>query len=282
MSASAEQNRSLNFDDALLEIKNVTLRFGGLTAVSELSMKVPRGSIVGLIGPNGAGKTTVFNVVTGFYKPTDGIVEFDGKKLTGLKPHKVCEAGLARTFQNIRLFYNETVLENVMIGAYVRQKGAWWQNIIPFTFPGAAKEEKDIESASLNLLARLGLDSQADAVSSSLPYGAQRRLEIARALATRPKFLLLDEPAAGMNPQESQELLEFIRRLRDEFDLTILLIEHDMKVVMGVCEYIWVLDRGALIAEGSPEVIKASPKVIEAYLGKEGLVAGASEEAANA
>jgi branched-chain amino acid transport system ATP-binding protein len=255
--------------NAILEINNVTLRFGGLVAVGGLSIKVPEGSITGLIGPNGAGKTTVFNVVTGFYKPTEGTVGFRGRTLTGLPPHKVCEAGLARTFQNIRLFHNETVLENVMIGAHLRQKGKWWQTLVPFVFPGAEREEKEIRASSMDLLSRLGLAAQAGAVSSSLPYGAQRRLEIARALATRPKFLLLDEPAAGMNPQESAELLSFIRRLRDEFELTILLIEHDMKVVMGVCEHIWVLDRGTLIAEGSPGDIRSNSRVIEAYLGKD-------------
>ncbi|MDR3230066.1 MAG: ABC transporter ATP-binding protein [Synergistaceae bacterium] len=250
----------------VLRIREMTLRFGGLVAVNDLSMDIAGGSITGLIGPNGAGKTTVFNVVTGFYKPTKGVVEFMGQPLTGLPPHRVCAAGLSRTFQNIRLFQNETVLQNVMIGSYVRQKGAWWQTL--FAFPAAVREEREIRERSLELLGHLGLAGQADAVSSSLPYGAQRRLEIARALATQPKFLLLDEPAAGMNPQESEELLNFIRRLRDEFDLTILLIEHDMKVVMGVCEDIWVLDRGLLIANGTPSEIRANPQVIEAYLGQ--------------
>jgi branched-chain amino acid transport system ATP-binding protein len=257
-----------NVKTSVLEIERVSIRFGGLVAVDDLSISVPEGSITGLIGPNGAGKTTVFNVVTGFYKPTSGSVSFMGRTITGLPPHKVCETGLSRTFQNIRLFHSETVLENVMVGSYVRQKAAWWENLSPFVFRCAAKEAREMRESSLVLLASLGLSAQADAVSSSLPYGAQRRLEIARALATRPKFLLLDEPAAGMNPQESEELLNFIRKLRDDFDLTILLIEHDMKVVMGVCEHIWVLDGGVLIAEGSPKEIQGNHRVIEAYLGK--------------
>ena len=256
-----------NFE-RILEIERVSMKFGGLSAVNDVSFKIPKGSITGLIGPNGAGKTTVFNIITGFYKPTSGSVSFMGKTLTGLPPHKVCETGLARTFQNIRLFHNGTVLQNVMIGNYVRQKGAWWESLTPLVFRCAAMEEREIRHASLALLDRLGLAEQADTVSSSLPYGAQKRLEIARALATKPKFLLLDEPAAGMNPQETAELLSFIRRLRDEFELTILLIEHDMKVVMGVCEHIWVLDMGALIAEGSQKEIQGNQKVIEAYLGK--------------
>jgi branched-chain amino acid transport system ATP-binding protein len=260
-------------EDAALTLNNVVVRFGGLTAVDGVSMSVKRGAIVGLIGPNGAGKTTAFNVVTGFYKPFSGYVEFTPPnappmKITGFEPHKICAAGIARTFQNIRLFGNGTVLENVMTGAYVRQKSKWWMNILPI-FPGAIREEREIRRHAAELLERLGLTVSMDTRAASLPYGAQRRLEIARALATKPSFLLLDEPAAGINPQESAELLSFIRTLRDEFDLSILLIEHDMKVVMGVCEHIWVLDEGRLIADGDSAAIRGNPRVIEAYLGKE-------------
>lgn len=252
-------------NELLLDVRHVTMRFGGITAVNDLSMQLPKGSITGLIGPNGAGKTTAFNVISGFYTPQEGDILFKGRSVKGFPPHRICKAGMARTFQNIRLFGSESALENVMVGCQVRRKSQWWTPI----FGLARREESDIREKARALIHRLALDAYVNEKASSLPYGAQRRLEIARALATSPDFLLLDEPAAGMNPQESTELMHFIRHIRDEFDLTILLIEHDMKVVMGVCEYIWVLEYGQLIAEGDPEAIRNNPRVIEAYLGED-------------
>ena len=253
--------------DAILKTEEVVIKFGGLTAVSGFSIEAERGSISSLIGPNGAGKTTCFNIITGFYKPTSGRVIFNGKDVTGMPPHLVCKTGIARTFQNIRLFTGGTVLQNVMTACWVRQRAPWWS--APLQLPIFRREEREIRDRSMEPLAAVGLDGLAEEVATGLPYGAQRRLEIARALATGPELLLLDEPAAGMNPQESLELMDFIRDIRDRFKVTILMIEHDMKVVMGVSEWIRVLDYGQLIAEGTPDEIKKNPRVIEAYLGKE-------------
>ena len=253
--------------DAILRTEDVVIKFGGLTAVSGFSIEAERGSISSLIGPNGAGKTTCFNIITGFYKPTSGRVIFNGKDVTGMPPHLICKTGIARTFQNIRLFTGGTVLQNVMTACWVRQRAPWWS--APLQLPIFRREEREIRERSMELLAAVGLDGLAEEVATGLPYGAQRRLEIARALATGPELLLLDEPAAGMNPQESLELMDFIRDIRDRFKVTILMIEHDMKVVMGVSEWIRVLDYGQLIAEGTPDEIKKNPRVIEAYLGKE-------------
>lgn len=251
----------------LLEVKNATMRFGGLTAVSNFNLSLHKNEIVGLIGPNGAGKTTAFNMITGIYKPTEGEVYFKNNKISGLKPDKITQLGIARTFQNIRLFSELPVLDNVMIGMHLRLKSNFLNAIL--RTPGYLKEEKNIRNKSIQLLDTLGLYNVRNEKAASLPYGQQRRLEIARALATEPEVLLLDEPAAGMNPQESIELMEFIKKIRDEFDLTIFMIEHHMKVVMGICERIIVLDHGETIAEGNPQEIQNNEKVVEAYLGVE-------------
>ncbi len=251
----------------LLKVDNVSMIFGGLRAVSNLSLYIDEGELIGLIGPNGAGKTTAFNMITGVYTPSEGSIYFNGKKSSGKKSYQVTQMGMARTFQNIRLFSELSVIDNVKIAYNMHVTYNLMDAIV--RDGKYLSEEEYITQKAFDLLKIFHLEGEANEKAKNLPYGKQRRLEIARALATEPKLLLLDEPAAGMNPQETQELMEMIRWIRQKFDLSILLIEHDMGLVMGVCERIYVLEYGMLIAEGTPDEIKSNRRVIEAYLGEE-------------
>lgn len=251
---------------SLLEVRNLTISFGGLRAVDNFELNIKKGQLYGLIGPNGAGKTTVFNLLTGVYKPNEGIVKLDGKDVTGLKTIDINRAGIARTFQNIRLFKDLSVLDNVKVGLHNTYHYTTFEGL--FRLPGYFKTEKIMNEKAMELLEVFGLQEEADYLASNLPYGKQRKLEIARALATDPKLLLLDEPAAGMNPNETGELMDTIRFVRDKFDMTVLLIEHDMKLVSGICEELTVLNFGRILTQGKTADVLNDPQVITAYLGE--------------
>ncbi|WFR58205.1 ABC transporter ATP-binding protein [Anaerocolumna sp. AGMB13025] len=251
---------------ALLEVKNLGISFGGLRAVDNVNLNIEKGQLYGLIGPNGAGKTTIFNLLTGVYRPTDGTIKIDGVDLVGKSPSEICQSGIARTFQNIRLFKKMSVLDNVKTALHNQTKYSLATSF--FRLPSYFKSEKQMNEKAMEILKVFDLDGQADYLASNLPYGKQRKLEIARGLATNPKLLLLDEPAAGMNPNETAELMETIRLVRDRYQITILLIEHDMKLVTGICEKLLVLNFGTELAAGTPEEVLNNPEVITAYLGE--------------
>ena len=251
---------------AMLDVKNLSISFGGLKAVDDFSITIEKGQLYGLIGPNGAGKTTIFNLLTGVYKPDGGRILLDGKDITGHKAIQINQAGIARTFQNIRLFKELSVLDNVKVGLHNHHKYSTLSGIM--RLPSYYKVEKEMDERAMELLKVFDLDKEFDYKASNLPYGKQRKLEIARALATEPKLLLLDEPAAGMNPNETAELMKTIRFVRDHFDMTVLLIEHDMKLVSGICERLTVLNFGHMLAEGPTSEVLSNPEVIKAYLGE--------------